>query len=67
MSALAQLREAMVTSRDLVTNYDSDAVSLTSTAADEEGEYYTPNCIVAEDSEKQHCYLVSWEAYPLDQ
>lgn len=66
MSALDHLREVMVTARDLVKDYDSDAVSITSTVEDDEI-YYNASCIIAEAPEAENCYLVSWEDYPLDQ
>ncbi|KAJ4992798.1 hypothetical protein SVAN01_01844 [Stagonosporopsis vannaccii] len=56
MSALAQLREVMVTSRDLIKDYDSDDVSLTSTVVEEDGDYIS-NGIIAECSEQRERYL----------
>ncbi len=66
MSALQHLREVMSTTYNLIKDYDSDAVSEISTAANS-SPYYDTNCIIAEDPEQERCYLVSWEDYPLDE
>lgn len=67
MSALHQLREVMTTSRNLMKDYDSDAVSATSTVEEDSDPNYPVNGIIAEDPEAENQYLVSWEGYPLDQ
>ncbi|KAJ8108281.1 hypothetical protein OPT61_g8279 [Boeremia exigua] len=65
MSALDQLREVMSTAHDLVKDYDSDAVSLSSSTA--ESGLFDASCIIAEDPVAEKCYLVSWEGYPLNE
>lgn len=59
-----KLREVMSTQYDLVEDYDTDAVSVTSTAPDDEA-FYDADCIIAENIEEDACYLVKWENYPL--
>ena len=66
MSALDQLREVMSAPHDLVEDYDTDTVSVTSTVVDEEV-FYNTDCIIAEAPRDDKPYLVKWEDYPLDQ
>lgn len=66
MSALEQLREVMSAPHDLVEDYDTDAVSVTSTVEEDLEAFYHPVCIVAERDGHER-YLVNWEDYPLDQ
>lgn len=67
MSALDQLREVMSAPHDLVEDYDTDAVSVTSTVEDELEAFYNTECIIAENLDEDELYLVKWEDYPLDQ
>ena len=59
-----KLREVMSTRYDLKDDYESDAVSVTSTIPDDEA-FYDADCIIAEDPNKDELYLVKWENYPL--
>ncbi|KAF2633167.1 hypothetical protein BU25DRAFT_355258 [Macroventuria anomochaeta] len=64
MSALEKLHEVMSARYDLVEDYDTDEVSVTSTDAGDEI-FYNTDCIIAENPEEDACYLVKWEDYPL--
>lgn len=63
--ALDLLREVMSAKHDLVEDYDTDTVSITSTDAGSAEAFYNADCIIAEDPEEESCYLVKWEDYPL--
>ncbi|UPX18183.1 uncharacterized protein EKO05_0008489 [Ascochyta rabiei] len=65
MSALDILREALSAQHDLVTDCDTDAVSVTSTDAGSAEPFYTADCIIAEIPEEESCYLVKWEDWQL--
>lgn len=60
-----KLREVMSAEHDLVEDYDTDAVSLTSTDAGDDEAFYDADCIIAEDPDEYASYLVKWENYPL--
>ena len=61
-----KLREVMSTRYNLKDDYETDAVSVTSTVPDDEA-FYDADCIIAEDpnKDKDERYLVKWENYPL--
>lgn len=66
MSARDKLHEVM-SGHDLVSDCDTDAVSVTSTDAGSIGDFYDAERIIAEESgeDDEPNYLVKWENYPL--
>jgi hypothetical protein len=66
-AALDKLREVMSARHDLQVDYDTDALSVTSTNAGSVDDFYEADCIIAEKFDGNIWYLIKWENYPLNE